>query len=353
MVGKPRILVVDDDPLILESLIALLEDDYQVVTALSGVEAIKEASSDREIATVITDIKISGINGIQLAQRMRAIRSEVPIIFLTGYSGDYDEEEIDRAVHPFDFLRKGQSITRLLRSIRNAVRSHAAALAGGLVGSCTAICSVDGRARVVALREDGGYRFVDESLFSMGLLYVYSPDVIAFRAAVQEFEELVNDSTTTEQQLHTFFEQHPDFILDENYARAHSKIVLSREKDGPLIPDFVLEPFDSESLCDLLELKRPSAEVAVLKKNRYRYSAAVLEGIAQLVEYQRYFDEDRHRKAIENRYGLRAYRPRMFLILGRAPRIDPIALKKISAASSDAIVKTYDDLLRKMKRKLK
>ncbi len=119
---KPgRILVVDDDPLVLEALGQTFSDEYQVVTASSGGEAIDIISSDQDIETVVLDIKMARMDGLQTASRLKEINPELPIIFHTGYPGDYSEDEIEKGHHPFDYVGKNERPARLKRAVKNAL----------------------------------------------------------------------------------------------------------------------------------------------------------------------------------------------------------------------------------------
>lgn len=122
--SKPTILIVDDDEMALETLRQVLEDDYRVLTASSGKQAVEVASSDRTVETVVMDIKMAGMDGIQAGREIRRLLPQTPIIFHTGYPGEYDEREIDENEKPFDFVLKGNSIQRLIRSVRNGVESY-------------------------------------------------------------------------------------------------------------------------------------------------------------------------------------------------------------------------------------
>src|ERR1041385_4388983 len=120
-----------------------------------------------------------------------------------------------------------------------------------------------------------------------------------------------------------------------------------------LKPDFVLEPIDQDSLCDLLDLKLPSAQLFVLKKNRPRFSAAVYEAAAQLREYRRFFDEERNRRKFEEAYPhLRAYKPRMFVIIGRRSTASALVQRDIRVHEPELFLRTYDEILLRMKWKL-
>ncbi len=127
-----KIMLVDDNPRVLESLVALFEDDYQLLSASSGPESIAHAQSHEDIAVVVMDIKMEGMDGIVAAQRIREILPKVMVIFHTGFPGDYDEQRIDRSEKPFDYIDKGQSAVKLVRSVRNAVEAYQFACTGRL-----------------------------------------------------------------------------------------------------------------------------------------------------------------------------------------------------------------------------
>ena len=208
------------------------------------------------------------------------------------------------------------------------------------------------RIRLVLLNRDGGYKFLDAEQNLHSILYIASSETLALQQAVQELESLVNDPKSKEQDFQEFFERNPDFILNDQYKKAHPHIILTSEDGQVLIPDFVLEPIDCSSLCDMLELKLPSAPVFVLKKNRERFSAAVIEARAQLLEYRRFFDEKRHQGTIYEKYGLRAWLPKMFLIIGRLGTVNPYTKRKIESAEPDLHLLTYDDILNRVKSRI-
>ena len=213
-----------------------------------------------------------------------------------------------------------------------------------------ALASVGGRLRLVSVTPDG-YGFLDQSENLHNILYVYSSETRALEIAIDELESLINGGTIKEADLQDFFERNPDFIKSDEYKAAHSRIVLSREQEEPLKPDFVLEPVDQGRLCDLLDLKLPSAQIFVLKARRQRFSAAVMEACAQLREYALYFDEDKNRRFVEEHYGLTAYKPRMFVVIGTRGTVSPIQLRNMELDSPGLNVRTYDDVLARMKAK--
>jgi PAS domain S-box-containing protein len=81
------VLVVDDDSLVLTSTSLLLEDlGHQVIGVLSGAQALKVFDSGRAVDLVITDMAMPHMNGAQLAQSIRILKPDLPIILATGYA---------------------------------------------------------------------------------------------------------------------------------------------------------------------------------------------------------------------------------------------------------------------------
>lgn len=121
---RDRVLLVDDDTMVLEMLRELFSDEYDIVAVSSGPAAIEAAKKYEDFAAIVMDIKMARMDGITAARKIREIRPESPIIFHTGFPGEYDESEIDSTEKPFDYVQKGKSVQRLIRSVRNAVESY-------------------------------------------------------------------------------------------------------------------------------------------------------------------------------------------------------------------------------------
>lgn len=208
------------------------------------------------------------------------------------------------------------------------------------------------RMRVVSLTPDGSYKFLDEVQNLRNILYVTSSETMSLQMAVEELEELANSPNSKEKDFQNFFERYPNFILNDEYKNAHHHVVLTKDDGESFIPDFVLEPMNQDSLCDLLELKLPTAPIFVLKKKRMRFSAAVLEACAQLREYSIFFDEEKNRRRIQEEYGLLAFKPKMFVIIGRRGDVNPIDVRKIESDFPNLNLRTYDDVITRTKAKV-
>ncbi len=122
--GKSIILIVDDDPQVLEVLRMLFCDEYHVISATSGHQALEIIKTTDGICTAVLDIKMPVMDGVTAGRLIREHDPSIPVIFHTGYPGAYEEDQIDETERPFDYVVKGRSSTRLMRSVRNAVESH-------------------------------------------------------------------------------------------------------------------------------------------------------------------------------------------------------------------------------------
>jgi DNA-binding NtrC family response regulator len=86
MVAKPRILVVDDEAVVRESLHAWFStDEYPIEMAAGGPEAIRKLQeSNWDI--LLTDVKMPGMDGLELQKKAKEIDPDIPVIIMTAYA---------------------------------------------------------------------------------------------------------------------------------------------------------------------------------------------------------------------------------------------------------------------------
>jgi DNA-binding NtrC family response regulator len=80
-----KILIVDDEPANLRTLARLFREDYEVLTAASGDEALA-LLGQHDVALLITDQRMPGMTGIELLKKTVALRPRMVRIILTGYT---------------------------------------------------------------------------------------------------------------------------------------------------------------------------------------------------------------------------------------------------------------------------
>lgn len=100
-----KVLVVDDDPVVGKSFNRVLSGKgYIVVTAEDGYDALNKLQSEKYDA-VFTDLRMPGMNGLEVAERIKARQPWIPVVIVTGY-GSRTSEERARAAGVAEFLHK-------------------------------------------------------------------------------------------------------------------------------------------------------------------------------------------------------------------------------------------------------
>jgi len=116
---KDRILVVDDDEIIREFFQAAFTDaGYEIVLAEDGEEAL-EIMKEHDIHVVFLDLKLFGMNGIDLCRQIRAFKPLAIIYAMTGWGYLYEIEECREAGFD-DFFRKPVSMDIIFKAVKDA-----------------------------------------------------------------------------------------------------------------------------------------------------------------------------------------------------------------------------------------
>lgn len=115
--NNKKILLIDDDESTLESLSSYMEDlGFKVFSArngITGLEIVKNLSPD----IIISDIRMSGINGIEFAYIMKGLKYNIPIILISSFDNK-DNKFIDKC--SFGYVQKPIDIHCLNEMISDA-----------------------------------------------------------------------------------------------------------------------------------------------------------------------------------------------------------------------------------------
>jgi two-component system nitrogen regulation response regulator NtrX len=121
--AKPRILVIDDEAAIRDSLRMTLEyEGYEFLGAPTGQDGL--ALVEREAPDlIILDVKMPGMDGLEVLDRLRAMNETVPVVVISGHGTISTAVEATKK-GAFDFVEKPFATEKVLVSLRNALDSR-------------------------------------------------------------------------------------------------------------------------------------------------------------------------------------------------------------------------------------
>ncbi len=117
-----RILVVDDEPLILEMTSEFLKDaGFEAATATSSTEALKRIA-EKPVDAVLLDIRMPGEDGLAALPKIRAAQPGVPVIMLTG--AGYNETLMQDALKlgASGFVSKETEMENVVLAVKSALK---------------------------------------------------------------------------------------------------------------------------------------------------------------------------------------------------------------------------------------
>jgi CheY-like chemotaxis protein len=121
-----KVLVVDDDPVVRKSFDRVLSGKgYAVITAESGQEALNKLNEEK-YDVVYTDIRMPGMSGLEVAEKIKARQPWTPVVIITGYGNDAAEARA-KAAGVANFLHKPLSPELIEGSAHDALAAPAVA----------------------------------------------------------------------------------------------------------------------------------------------------------------------------------------------------------------------------------
>ncbi|MGD8922135.1 MAG: response regulator [Candidatus Zixiibacteriota bacterium] len=242
---KARILVVDDDPQLLELLTETLEAiGYRVSAAPGGLEAMQRISEET-FDLIITDVKMPDVDGLQLYRKVKRHHPEMPILFITGVAS----RETLGSVTPDGFLAKPFRIGHIEGLIEDALSRPAQDIP-------------EHRSRVLIIDVDEKRRQrIAEALASGGFLpFAASTHQEAERELESgKFDAVIADTEMSDEKGPAWINRlkidYPEIsvILSGPDSKPPPKKTLKRGFDG-----YLSRPFANDDLISMLSRLAPS-----------------------------------------------------------------------------------------------
>jgi hypothetical protein len=169
-------------------------------------------------------------------------------------------------------------------------------------------------------------------------------------AKLNRFVEFFGNKLNKEPEITHFLSQKEnEFILSMFFSATsiHPQLLCkwqSEDKDA-IQPDFFIEK--SNGYADIVEFKLPylKGNSIVGRSNRETFSAEINSYISQTRKYSTYFDDPNNRTWFAEKYNIKVYKPKRYLIVGRRSDFDNNDWQEIIADYKDIEIYTYDDLL--------
>jgi CheY-like chemotaxis protein len=110
-----QVLIIEDNPMICELLVAILQDQYQVITAAEGEAGLAQALRDAP-DLILCDVLMPGLHGQQVAARLQEnpVTAKIPFVLMSGH-GDFQQSQTAGL-----FLQKPFAPDEVLRVIDRA-----------------------------------------------------------------------------------------------------------------------------------------------------------------------------------------------------------------------------------------
>jgi FixJ family two-component response regulator len=117
---RPLVCVVDDDSLIRDSTVRLIRSFGFRVEAFASAEEFGNSACLEETACLILDVRMPGMDGLELQRRLSEAGQRIPIVFITAHADDEQERRAMEA-GAIRFLYKPFSQESLLQAVRSAL----------------------------------------------------------------------------------------------------------------------------------------------------------------------------------------------------------------------------------------
>ncbi|HEX2478413.1 MAG TPA: response regulator FixJ [Geminicoccaceae bacterium] len=144
MVAEPTVVVVDDDDAVRDSLQAMLEAEGFAVETFAAAADFLEGYRPASNSCLVIDVRMPGMDGIELLTKLATRVSSPPVIMMTGH-GDVPMAVMAMKLGAVDFVEKPFAAAALVRSIRDALATCRPA--------STATHEIDGRLARLTGRE--------------------------------------------------------------------------------------------------------------------------------------------------------------------------------------------------------
>ncbi|MBK8206503.1 MAG: response regulator [Planctomycetes bacterium] len=227
MSSKPTVLLIDENPAVAEIITALLtRNGYQVEVLTTG-EKVHDLLGQREVDVIVSDVRGTSLDGIELARRVRndPATADIPIILLTAMASIEDEFE-GYLAGADAYMTKPFRARELLAAIDNVLNRRTVSTSSGR------LAVVQDVARVLAVVADERHRMVTAAMRQAGFELDYETELARAMSRIdrERFHLLICDTARDPQAVGEVRE----FL--SHFALAIPVIFLHPRGAAPVLP---------------------------------------------------------------------------------------------------------------------
>ncbi len=180
--NRPKILLADDHPIVIEGLRRVLEAEFELVGVVADGRALLSAAEKLRPDVIVTDISMPLLNGLEAVRQLKKAGSRAKVIFLTMHTdGSFAVEALRAGASAY--LPKHSAAEELVRAIRQVLEGHlyvSPLIAGDAIGNL--IKEPDQLAKEMTSREERVVQLVAEGRTSKEIAAVLniSPRTVEF-----------------------------------------------------------------------------------------------------------------------------------------------------------------------------
>ncbi|MBU0502260.1 MAG: response regulator [bacterium] len=121
----PKILIADDETLLRESLTTVLEEEYDVISAATGGEAVAKVKKE-QVEIVILDLRLPDLDGLEVLRRIKEIDPTIAVIIVSAIK-EAPTELKAKALGAFDYITKPFNLEELFWLLKKALEKRSLA----------------------------------------------------------------------------------------------------------------------------------------------------------------------------------------------------------------------------------
>jgi signal transduction histidine kinase/CheY-like chemotaxis protein len=238
-----KILIVDDEEIVLSLARDALEDSgYKVTLACGGNEALEKIKKEY-FDFILTDIRMPGLDGLELARQARKIRPAIGIIFMTGYANLTTAKDAIKE-GAYDYIMKPFELNELRQAVKNAIKKKSKDVEDTLTNELNRLSDLNQLMYTVSDRRSlmrlslgfammqgqasfGCIAYKDSEENKVGIVRTDGQSAVNFQESTEKFEYDVFEFNSPEFDapfVIRSIEEHPLYIKRENPALASSLI---------------------------------------------------------------------------------------------------------------------------------